>query len=79
MPRDYPRYDIALKRTREAAVALDPDTQKRRAVRRLRKMLTLNPPHTRGEVRVTPPGRKRGTLIYQAHTDADGTIVAEEL
>ena len=79
MPREFPRYEISLRRARETAVPLHPDTQKRRAIRRLRTMLALNPPHTRGEVRVIPPGKKRGTLIYQARVSVDGEIVVEEL
>lgn len=79
MPRALPRYTMSLKNRSHGTTELQPDTQKRRAIRRLRKMLALNPPNTRGEVRAYPPGVRTPTLIYQARLNLDGKIVVEEL
>lgn len=77
MPREFPKYDIVVKRGGE--VATGSGTRKRIAIRTVRSLLRRLAPGAKGEVRVTQPGRKRGTLIYQAHTDATGKVVAEEL
>lgn len=55
------------------------DTQKRRAIRTLRTILREMAPGAKGEVRQRLQGRKRAPLIYQAHTNDDGKIIAEEL
>lgn len=76
------RYTVILKSSANGTTELEPDTQKRRAIRRLRQALRWReslPVRTRGEVRAYPDGAKRGTLIYQAHIDKDGTIHVEEL
>ena len=77
MPREYPTYTAVVRRGRE--VATGTGTRKRAAIRVVRSLLRRLAPGAKGEVRVTPPGKKRGTLIYQAHTDAAGKIVAEEM
>jgi hypothetical protein len=77
MPRESPAYDVTV--TSRDSVSTGTDTQKRRAIRDLRRVLRKLPPGAKGEVRVRRLDQARGTLIYQAHTNTDGKIVVEEL
>jgi hypothetical protein len=74
--RDYLQYDVVVRKGHETATGTG--TRKREAIRVVRRLLRGRP-GAKGEVRERPADKKRGTLIYQAHTNDDGKIIAEEL